>query len=46
MFQAAGWPVAVGNAVEELKNAARMIAPRCEEDGVARTIQKYVLGEQ
>ena len=29
-----------GNAVEELKRAARLIAPPCQEDGVARTIER------
>ena len=44
MLSAVGWPVAMGNAVDELKAAARVIAPHCAEDGVARTIAKYVFG--
>lgn len=43
MLQAVGWPVAVGNAIEPLKRLARIIAPTNEEDGVAQTIEKYVL---
>ena len=45
LLQAAGWPVAMGNAVPELKAAARIIAPRDVEDGVARTIEKVLRGE-
>ena len=46
MLQAVGWPVAVGNAVPELKAYARIIAPPDAEDGVARTIFERVLGEE
>ena len=45
MLNAVGWPVAVENAVDEIKAAARIIAPHCAEDGVARTIEKYVFGQ-
>ena len=44
MLSAVGWPVAMGNAVDELKAAARLIAPHCAEDGVARVIAQYVFG--
>ncbi len=40
MFSAAGWPVAVGNAVEALKEKARIIADNCEDDGVAKWMEK------
>ncbi|MBR3504370.1 MAG: HAD family phosphatase [Clostridia bacterium] len=43
MLAAAGWPVAMENAVDEVKRRARLIAPRHDEDGVARTLEKYVL---
>ena len=46
MLQNVGWPVAVGNALDEVKRACRIIAPACDQDGVARTIQKYVLGDE
>lgn len=46
MLCASGWPVAVGNAVDELKAVARIVGDRCEDDGVARVIEKYVLGAQ
>lgn len=45
MLQAVGWPVAVGNAIEPLKRLARLIAPTNNEDGVAKTVEKYVLAE-
>jgi len=44
LLQAVGWPVAVQNAVEPLKAAARIIAPPCEEDGVAQIIEKALRG--
>ena len=44
MLACVGWPVAVGNAIDEVKRACRIVAPACADDGVARTLQKYVLG--
>ena len=44
MLESVGWPVAVGNALEEVKRACRIVAPDCADDGVAQTIRKYVLG--
>ena len=46
MLENVGWPVAVGNALDEVKAACRIIAPDCADDGVAKTIQKYVLGDE
>jgi hypothetical protein len=43
---ACGLKVAVGNAVEELKEIADYIAPPLEEDGVADVINKFVLHSQ
>ena len=43
MLRAAGVSVAMGNAVEELKQAASLIAPPCKEDGLARTLWDCVL---
>lgn len=39
----AGWPVAMENAVQALKEHARLIAPRNDCSGVAEIIEKYVL---
>jgi len=44
MMTEVGWPVAVGNAAPELRMIARIVAPRCDEDGVARTIEKVLEG--
>ena len=41
-----GWPVAVGNALDEVKAVCRIVTPDCAADGVAQTIQKYVLGDE
>lgn len=46
MLKNVGWPVAVGNALDEVKRACRIIAPDCADDGVAKTIQKYILGDE
>lgn len=45
MIQAARVSVAMGNAVEILKKAAKYIAPDVEEDGAAIMIEKYALSE-
>ena len=45
MLQAAGWPVAMDNAVDELKAAARIIAPDSADDGVAQVIDRVLRGE-
>ena len=46
MLSAVGWSVAMANGEDALKAHARIIAPNCEEDGVARIIGEYVLGER
>ena len=43
MLAAAGWPVAMANAVDAVKAQARLIAPRHDQDGVARVLEHYVL---
>jgi Cof subfamily protein (haloacid dehalogenase superfamily) len=43
MVEYAGWGVAMGNAVEELKAIADEIAPANDEDGVAWLAEKYFL---
>lgn len=44
MLGAAGWPVAMGNALDVVKALAWRVAPSCDQDGVARTLQECVLG--
>lgn len=43
MLAAAGWGVAMENAVEECKAVAKLIAPRNTEDGVAQVIEKMLI---
>lgn len=43
MLENVGWPVAVDNAVDEVKDICRIIAPSCEENGVAQAIRSYIL---
>lgn len=43
MLKACGFPVAVGNAVDEVKAVARYIAPPNYADGVADAVEKFVL---
>jgi len=44
MFQVAGQGIAMGNAPDEVREAARDVAPQNDDDGVAWAIRKYVLG--
>ena len=41
MIQYAGLGVAMGNAVELLKQAAVFIAPPCDKDGVACVLEQF-----
>ena len=43
MFDFAGYRVAMGNCIEELKQAAHIIAPGNEEEAVAWVLERYVL---
>jgi Cof subfamily protein (haloacid dehalogenase superfamily) len=43
MLKAAGFPVAMGNAKDELKEIAKYITSTNDEDGVAKVIEKFVL---
>jgi len=45
LLENVGWPVAVGNAADALKQKARIVCDRCEEDGVAKMIEKALGGE-
>ncbi|MCJ7842749.1 Cof-type HAD-IIB family hydrolase [Lederbergia sp. NSJ-179] len=44
LLQAAGLGVAMGNADDELKQIADVVTDSNEEDGVAKAIQRYLLG--
>ena len=45
MIEAAGVGVAMGNAVPELKAHADLIAPPCDEDGLARMLRDLVFND-
>lgn len=45
MLDAVGWSCAVENAVDSLKNSAKIVTPPCDQDGVAQTIEKALRGE-
>lgn len=42
MLAEVGWPCAVDNAVAEVRACARILAPCCEDDGVAQIIEKIL----
>lgn len=44
ILRAAGLSAAMGNACEEAKAAADIVTDDCDHDGVARVIEKYLLG--
>ncbi|MGI6005039.1 MAG: Cof-type HAD-IIB family hydrolase [Christensenellales bacterium] len=46
MIEYAGLGVAVGNAREPVLRAADFVAPTNDEDGLAYTIEKFILGER
>lgn len=46
MLEVSGIPVAMENAVDVLKNAAKYIAPHVDEDGAAIMIEKLALSEE
>lgn len=43
LLMASGYKVAMGNAIESLKDIADYVAPSVEEDGVADVIEKFIL---
>lgn len=45
LLQAAGIGVAMGNAVDHVKQGADAVTATCDEDGVALALERFVLGE-
>ncbi len=43
LMQTAGLGIAMGNAPQEVRDAARHVAPSVEEDGLAHTIERHIL---
>lgn len=46
LIRKAGLGIAIGNGVQELKDAAGYVTKSCDEDGVAYAIKKFALGEE
>ena len=44
MIRAAGFGIAMGNATEEVKRAAYFVTDTNDRDGLAKAIQRFVLG--
>jgi hypothetical protein len=42
MLRSVGWPVAMGNATEEVKAAGRMVTRRNDQGGVAYAIHQLL----
>ena len=45
IIRTAGLSVAMGNAIQEVKDLADVITEDCDHDGAAKAIQRYMLGE-
>jgi Cof subfamily protein (haloacid dehalogenase superfamily) len=45
MFRRAGFPIAMGNATREIKALAQATTASNDDDGFAKAIERYVLGE-
>lgn len=45
MIETAGMGIAMANGCEEIKEAADTITVSCDEDGVAKAIERYCLGD-
>ena len=46
MLQVAGLPVAMGNAVESVKQQCAFVTATNDEDGVAQAVRRFVLHEE
>lgn len=46
LMRAAGLSVAMGNATEAVKAAARAVTEDCDHDGAAKAVLRYMLGEE
>lgn len=44
MLRDAGLPLAMGNAIDDVKAASEYIMPDCDHDGVAEAIERFLLG--
>ena len=45
LLRDAGLPLAMGNAIADVKDAARYVMPDCDHDGVAEAIERFLLAQ-
>lgn len=45
LMEAAGFSVAMGNAVDAVRRVARAVTDDCDHDGAAKAVLRYMLGE-
>ena len=45
LMEAAGFSVAMGNAVEAVRRVAHVVTDDCDHDGAAKAVLRYMLGE-
>jgi hydroxymethylpyrimidine pyrophosphatase-like HAD family hydrolase len=43
LLRAVGFPVAMGNSIDALKQIATYVAPDVEDDGLAQVIEQFIL---
>jgi len=46
LMRVAGFSVAMGNAVEEVRRCADALTDDCDHDGAGKAVLKYMLGEE
>lgn len=46
MLRDAGLPLAMGNAIDDVKAASEYIMPDCDHDGVAEAIERFLLAQR
>lgn len=46
MFAQSGLSIAMGNAAPEVQKQAQYVTASCEDDGFAKAVERYVLGDQ
>ena len=46
MLRDAGLPLAMGNAIDDVKAASEYVMPDCDHDGVAEAIERFLLAQR
>ena len=45
LLRDAGLPLAMGNAIADVKAAAQYVMPDCDHDGVAEAVERFLLAQ-